>query len=447
MQLEIYKNTDRRGLILTNMGNVKIHERTKHLFYNFNITSISKMKKWNQASNQNCNSNSTKASQFQIEITQNLKWNIYKPPPEFSEENSIEISSILNFDQVLSNYLTQKSNDSENDCDTLRILFRQFNEMNNHLNEISNRLNTTSIDQLIDRQLFIKTIYDMVDENLELPYILNENTTIEFLNKINIEFFQNDHMVTLIFDIPLYMHTQFYRVYVKPILGKRGPLIAKTNVTHAAMTMNKIMFWNITEFQTLCFVRGEINKNFGETFFCRKTTSNYQCEHDLLKTNKRGKSCLQRTPKRNIITRIQNKFYITLYNPIVLQIICEDMEYFIKLIEDSNLINSRNCFLNSSFYTYNPTNPTTMLISYEMKPSNQFKTYDFDFLDIDLSDSDDFILIILLISTILLSAIIAIIIIICLAKKRIQEIYEITKHEYATIDYYTNIHQFLETDV
>lgn len=63
--------------------------------------------------------------------------------------------------------MTQMKNESKNDCDTLRTLTNQFIEMNNHLNNIAIKLNTTSIDTMIDKPLFIKTIYDLIDDNLE----------------------------------------------------------------------------------------------------------------------------------------------------------------------------------------------------------------------------------------------------------------------------------------
>lgn len=63
--------------------------------------------------------------------------------------------------------MTQMKNESKNDCNTLRTLTNQFIEMNNHLNNIAIKLNTTSIDTMIDKPLFIKKIYDLIDDNLE----------------------------------------------------------------------------------------------------------------------------------------------------------------------------------------------------------------------------------------------------------------------------------------
>lgn len=382
-----------------------------------------------------------------MEITENLKWNIFKPQPKIKNNNTIEIFTILNFDNILSNYLTQKGEDSENDCSTLRTLSKQFIEMNQYLNSIAVDLNTTSLDQIIDKQLLIKTIYDMVDENLELPFIINENTTLDFFNNIKLEFFQSENTMSILFEIPLYMHTQFHRVFAKPILKKKGPLIPKTNVTHAALTLDTLMFWNLTEFQNLCYVRGETNKNFGETFFCEKTISNYQCEYDLVKTNRRDRNCLEKISKRNIITRIYNKFFITVYHPMVLQIICNDYEYFIQIIDDSFLINDKNCFINSSFYSYNPNDNLDTSKIYEMKISNKVKLYDFNFWDNNDFDSDGLTVVVSFVVFVLFLSLGTIAIVIHTAKQKIKEIYEIAQHEYATVDYYANVNQFLESDV
>lgn len=409
------------------------------------MTSVTKMQKWNKISQKNCYNNYSNASPLQVEITENIKWNIYKPPPK-KNNNTIELFSVLNFDKILSNYLTQRGNESENDCNTLRILSKQFIEMNTHLNLIATKMNTTSLEQIIDKSLFIKTIYDMIDENLELPFIINENTTIDFFNNIKIEFFQSENSITIKFEIPLYIHTQFFRVYVKPIMKKKGPLIAKTNVTHAAFTLDTLMFWNSTEFRNLCYVRGELNKNFGETFFCEKTISDYQCEYDLFRTNKRDKNCLEKISKRNIITRIHNKFYITVYHPMVLQIICGEYEYFMQIIDDSFLVNDKNCFINSSFYSFNPNNLSNMEV-YELKVSNKVKLYDFNFWEDEDLDSEELTILISFIAFVAFLSITSIMIVVCIAKQKIKEIYEIAQHEYATIDYYTNVHQFLESDV
>lgn len=168
-QLEINKDNDHKGLILSEIGNVKIHDKTKYLNYKLNITSVAKMLNWNKASHQNCYNNYTNASPLLVQMNENLKWKFYKPLPKNShtKNNTIELISALNFDKILSNYMTQMKNESKNDCDTLRTLTNQFIEMNNHLNNIAIKLNTTSIDTMIDKPLFIKTIYDLIDDNLE----------------------------------------------------------------------------------------------------------------------------------------------------------------------------------------------------------------------------------------------------------------------------------------
>lgn len=169
-----------------------------------------------------------------------------------------------------------------------------------------------------------------------------------------------------------------------------------------------------------------------------------------MQSNKSDKTCLKKIPKRNIITRIYKKFYITVYNPIVIQIICENFEYFIQIIEDSYLINEKNCFINGSFYSYNPRDATHSLEPYEMKISD--KIYTINFWKTENLESEEFITLISLIICILLSFVLAIVTIVCVAKNKINELREIvqqenTHHEYATVDYYTNVYPFYGTEV
>lgn len=72
-QLEINKDNDHKGLILSEIGNVKIHDKTKYLNYKFNITSVAKMLNWNKASHQNCYNNYTNASPLLVQMNENLK--------------------------------------------------------------------------------------------------------------------------------------------------------------------------------------------------------------------------------------------------------------------------------------------------------------------------------------------------------------------------------------
>lgn len=450
-QIEINKDNDHKGLILSELGNVKIHEKTKFLYYNFNITSVRTMLKWNNASHRNCYNNYTNASPLLVQLTENLKWNIYKPLPKLSKNNTVQLTSSLNFDKVLSNYMTQMKNESNIDCKTLRTLTNQFIEMNNYLNSIAIKLNTTSIEKIIDKSLFLRTIYDMIDENLVLPSIINENTTKTFFDNTKIEYFQDSFTITLKFEIPLYLQTQIYKVFLKPILKKRGPMIARTNVTHAARIGSKYTFWNSTEFNTLCYVRGDTNSEFGETFICEKSISNHKCETELLTSNIRDKTCLKKLAKRNIITRIYKKFYKTIYNPMVIQIICEHFEYFIQIIEDSYLLNDKNCFINGSFYSYNPIDRKHSIEPYEMKISNQITSFDFNFWNTDSLDSNEFIILFSLVLCVLLSFNLAIITIIYVAKGKIDQLRNIAEenayHDYATVEYYSNPFPYYGTEV
>lgn len=135
----------------------------------------------------------------------------------------------------------------------------------------------------------------------------------------------------------------------------------------------------------------------------------------------------------------------------VIHIVCEHFEYFIQIIEDSYLLNDKNCFINGSFYSSNPIDKKHSLEPYEMKISNQITSFDFNFWNIDSLDSNEFIILVSLIICVLLSFILAIITIIYVAKGKIEQLRNIAEenayHDYATVEYYSNPFPYYGTEV
>lgn len=253
-------------------------------------------------------------------------------------------------------------------CKTLNSLTNSFIQMNRELNNLA-ELNITTINNIILPNQTIKTIKSMLGNTYALPYELNYLNFDQFLANINFKFYHSNYTITLAFEIPFYIKTLLYSIFPKPILIKDTPYILNTKEKYAAIVHHKPIFFNETNFFEFCFFKAN-------TFFCMKPNNNRNCEKDIVLYTKTRKQCLTKLPKRNIITRIKDTIYLTVFKPIIFQVKFPTNTYFIKIINHSIFTNEHNCQLKSSSYNFNSDNFTT---SYELHISDIPDNHDFLF--------------------------------------------------------------------
>lgn len=368
-QINIYNDDDPKGLEFVELNSVYVHEITKHLYYTYNLTSIQRLFSWNRMMAMNCYMNVTKLSALEIEIERNVKWRTNRPEPK--TENVTRINETLYPDRILSAVIDKFDQNIDN-CETLDTLTKSFARMNQELNNLA-RLNTTEIDKIVLPEKTVDIINSMLEDKYSLPYTLNYTNAKEFLRHSEFDFFSENDQITLAFKIPMYTKTLLYKIYPKPILKKDTPHILLSNEKYAIFINQIPIFYNKNNFYELCYVRAN-------THYCAKPVGSWKCEREMTNSTKYRKSCLEKLPKQNIITRIKDTIFLTIVKPIQILVDCKSSKYLIITRNNSMLTIEQNCQLNSSSYVYNPNEQNNLydlhILNETHPPNDLFFNYD-----------------------------------------------------------------------
>lgn len=429
LPFEITNDDISTGIVFQNFSSAHIFGTNKHLYFKYNVTSVRKLFSWSKIMLKNCLTNSSKIHNLEFEIEENIQWNLYKPEPKTESENALKIYNELYFDTILSNFMNEFDENIDN-CKTLDSLTYNFSQMNRELNNLA-KLNISAVGEIIMLEKMVDIIHSMLGNKYTLSYDLNYANVEKFLEILEFNFYYANYTITLAFDVPVYSKTLIYQIYPKPILIKNTPYILQTNEKYAAIIDNIPIFYNKNNFLELCFFKTN-------SFFCIKPHENWKCERNLVLKNKPRKNCLQRLPKNNIITRIRETIYLTVFRPIIFQVNCTKSTYFIKIIDHSTLTNEQNCQLKSSIYEYNSEKINTQ---YDLQISNEPDINDFLFTNQDNLILFDLYLTLAYLIFIILLHLLTLIIIMARLKGKLKEINDLkiknASHEYESINYLT----------
>lgn len=357
--LEIYEDNSENGLIFTPRHTIHVREKDYYLLYSFDATTFQYVFSWKNDAIAKCNDS-------RIHFDSNILWNKSDPEIEFKTDNK-RINMTLLYIERLNNNLNDFQG-GNNECNTLLQISNNFNTMNNELNKLANS-NTNSIENVLsltDISLEINNILIDLGNNYTLPFSLSYEFKKNFFNFSKFKFFVHEYIVTLAFEFPLYKHNTLYNVYKKPIIYNSEPYILRNIGNFSIIENNVHKFFKSDPLQHNC--NQIINK-----YFCEKPMLNTFCN-----TSDDSSKCLARLPKRNIITNVNKKFFITIFQPVLIQVTCNTGSFVIRLESHARIINNMNCIMNSTFFRFDPKNPENENYSItiaEPDPENALKFY------------------------------------------------------------------------
>lgn len=359
-QLEIYADNPNNGLIFTPEHTINVKEKNYYLLYTFDVTTFQYVLSWKNDAMAKCNNS-------EIKFDSNILWNKPIPEKNFKKDNK-RINMTLLYIERLNNNLNEFQSRT-NECNALLQISNNFNIMNVELNKLAN-LDTNSIENILsltDISLEINNILIDFENKYTLPFSLSYEFKKNFFNYSHFELYMHENVVTLAFGFPLYKQNTLYNVYKKPIIYENEPYILR-NIGNFSIIDN-----NIRKF----FNSDPLKNN------CTKIIHNYFCEKPILESicneTYNSSKCLIKLPKRNIITKVNKKFFISIFHPVIIDIICETGSIIIRLDSHAKIINNMNCIIDTPLFRFDPKNQREN-ITYFMKiaaidPGNTIKFY------------------------------------------------------------------------
>lgn len=242
------------------------------------------------------------------------------------------------------NYKTENSTDSK--CKFLSSMTEQLHMFNNELNRI-NMYQFTTFSNIVSTEKLLADTYNFTsNSNLTNPLDFNHWFTANFYKytEIDVKFVKNFAYITI--RVPLFAHTTLSRIYPKPIFYNNVPYISNTQAEFMIDgQLGSNYFSNLNE---NCFYA--INKTF-----CRKPKVQNNCDDFYIaqSTQTFHKDCFSRLQLRNTITRIKNDIYFLIFSPISINVSCNGSLQTIDISQSSKILNS-NCFVNSTFFEFDP---------------------------------------------------------------------------------------------
>lgn len=429
--LEIYRDSTENGLIFIPFNTINLKENDKIFHYHFNVTALEKILTQQRMLDSYCSLNSSLVTPLEIEIEYNIKWNNYKPIDKNKTFNSISIEMELFYDKILNNYLEKLEFKQGNRCENMNRLTHYLNIMNNELNQLSN-LNTTSIDEIISLNDVASEIEDFVKNSnvYMLPFSLN-SLAENFFKHTKFNFYYENYMVILEFAIPIYRRANLFKIFVKPIIKRNVPYLIHTDIKYAVFYLNRPIFYTNDSFSSYCFHK--MNE-----LYCKrpKDEEQYACEKQMFSLNVR-KRCLTRITRSNIITKINDTFYCSVFDPMILRINCNENEYLIRISNHSRILNENNCFINTSFFEFDPKKSVE---NYKMIISNTTNMYESMFFEMKTIGFWDFYFTLCYLFALALTYIITVFVGIYKWNKKLKNEENASsnseQHAYATVDYY-----------
>lgn len=354
--IEVYNDNPENGLIFSPREKIYVEEFRKNLYYTFDVPSARYIISWEKKVSQMCSINGTNIIKFN---TNQCFWNNFNPEPIISSEiiKRIEIDFI--YDKILNDNIEAFNidDDKESECETLFEMAQNFNNMNSNLNKLS-RLDYTSLDEILSFNKIISDVENLVvsldKDQYTFAFNLSRDSMTDFFRSIKFNFYHDNFMITLAFNIPFYKRVTLYEIYKKPIVKKNDQYILKSDKQFAYFLAGKPLFLNENYFLEFCFSKHGKN-------LCSIPQGNYPCELGALNFEESPTNCLMKLPRKNVLTKIGNDLYVSPLKPLIFTVDCGYGKYLIQIEKHSKITNDMECLINSTNFLYNPKNKSNSM--------------------------------------------------------------------------------------
>lgn len=342
--------------------------------YQLDLNTLTKLKKEYLRIADICHSSTNKKPFYSILFNTSSIWNEKSiSKPKTKNIINIEPYSI----QALKSdfYYFKKQNDSDIKCSTLSSFLEHLHTLNTELKKIDSSLFST-FSSIIPIETLLKDSYNLTSRSKltsPLDFAHWFNIHIFKYSKIELSITQNYAYVTI--KIPLFTHTILSKIFVKPILFDNIPYIYNTQSEYVIEDQIGINYFsNLNE---NCFYAN--NKTF-----CKIPKFQNKCDMQYLTTSsgKFNRNCFSRLPLRNTITQIRNNIYFLIFEPLTINITCNNSLQSIRLFQSSKILNNE-CNINSSFFTFDQnsvkeygifnSNSTENLTEWKIFPNSDLK--------------------------------------------------------------------------
>lgn len=360
--LEISDEEERAGILITPYNTMNIQETTTHLAYTFDVSSVKYILNWHNqietvysTMKTICNEKHALITPLEIEV-ENAHW--LKSKPMTQNMSYIKIINMTLFhDAVLraNVKLFNEARDEQDECFYMIKIMQNFREMNNILNNLA-QSELSVLEQIISNEHLLMDVQSLLREFLKnkatFPFDFSFNFLRNFLKYTNFKlFYNNDFTITLLFSIPTFKMANVYKLYAKPIVQNSIPRILQTQQKYLVSLNNKYIFFDEFTYETNCIL-------IANTRFCTAPEAQNNCEIDALNKLFSSPECFRELPKENIIAQIEEETYFTIFNPLIVDIICKSTNFSIRLTQNLKIINDELCTISTTFFEFSKDSPT-----------------------------------------------------------------------------------------
>lgn len=251
----------------------------------------------------------------------------------------------INIDKFIKHTGTSK-------CKLLPNITRSFHNLNNEMIALTRR-NFSSFHNLISREQFHydvkRIIYDQNINSSTLPFDFEKNfSNFVELAGVKIESYGNSLYLT--FQIPAFSKQKrsIYRVYPKPIVFRGTPYILKPNYTLLINKANESVLLPVDAMERFC-------REIMQEKFCDFPVLENGDDAELRNLIDKFPKYFDRLPRRNVATKVHDDFYLTVFYPFDLAIICPSSQFSIRVTRSSKILNGTDCTFKSLFFEFSPT--------------------------------------------------------------------------------------------
>lgn len=197
-----------------------------------------------------------------------------------------------------------------------------------------------------------ETISQEILNKSTLQFDFNENFN-QFFEFTSFKFGTYNNSVKISFEIAIFTKNKHdvYQIFSKPVMFQNSPYILRSNFSFLINGTRKMILFNNETFNEFC-------PWISESRFCQISKNSGGRGQPLVVSHffprgVRGKFFV-RLPRQNIVTKIGDNFYFTVFSPFELHVICGNTNYSVRVTKSSKIENNTECALKTSFFEHQP---------------------------------------------------------------------------------------------
>lgn len=343
--ITIYNENPNNGLVFEQIDKIYIHAQDEYLFYEFDISAANYIISWMRNTKNICQN---LLVEFDLH---NIHWNKHNPSPKIPLEYVQKFKKELTANTILNNNIEEFSTNENVTavCEILNKMIRNFNKMNGDLNKLA-RLDFSNLNSTVTYNTIIEDIKNTIarfgiDQHI-YPIEMPQGKWEQIQKYAKFNFFKRDSYVTITIQIPIYELITYFEMFKKPIIIKNDPYILISNKKYSYYFNNTAYFVKENYLNKDCLY-------INEEYYCELPQYDSYCEKTMF-FQKNDNRCVAPLPKKNIITRIKKKLYVSVLEPVVLMIDCKTASYMIRIDKHSKITNEMGCSINTTQFSYDP---------------------------------------------------------------------------------------------